>query len=120
MQAHVMKIDISEAKHSFRVNKITLAKRHLRSVFPKETDKPDDKILAMYLTVVPAVKDIEPHPNQSEGVRYGIIKARKLVLALGLNEDNTVPFIIAMRSQVEEGDKNPFHEGQEAKAPTLH
>jgi hypothetical protein len=122
MSTHVMKVEINEMAKAFRVNGVTLAKRHLRRVFPRHDHKPDDKILAQYLAVVPMVKDLEITQGQNEAVRYGIFKARKVYIALGLNEDNTVPFIIMAREMAGGFEEEDFLEGMEEspKAPTLH
>ncbi len=78
----VMKIEINETAKAF--NETTGA----------------DKALAKYLTIVPFLGTSYEHTEDApEHVKYGAFKAKRLYVALGLNEDNSVPFMLMCVAQ---------------------
>lgn len=135
-----MHIEIEEGAKAFRVNGVTIAKRHLVATLPKHDDTLDKK-LARFLAIVPFLATrYTPDERANESIKYGAVKAKRLYKALGINEDNTVPFMMVCMSQAgadieaigeelrsagiyEEGtNKSPFREGEQRVFPkrTLH
>lgn len=135
-----MHIEIEEGAKAFRVNGVTIAKRHLVATLPKHDDTLDKK-LARFLAIVPFLAtSYTLADGASESIKYGAVKAKRLYKALGINEDNTVPFMMVCMSQAgadieaigeelrsagiyEEGtNKSPFREGEQRVFPkrTLH
>jgi hypothetical protein len=100
----VMAITVGETQHAFRVNGVTVAKRHLASL--SEGGKINDKVLAKYLVIVPYLATGFHMPEKaSESVKYGVEKAKRLYKVLGINEDNTIPFMMIFIQISENGDK---------------
>ena len=99
----VLRINIEESEHAFRVNGVTYAKRHLLATMKKREDGDIHKTLARYLTIVPFLATAYTvSENASESIKYGSIKAKRLYKALELNEDNTLPFMLFSMSQAGE------------------
>src|SRR6266702_499029 len=100
----MMAVKVEQTARAFRVNGVTLAKRHLIKTLGK--DQPDlDKVLARYLVIVPFLAtDFTIPEKASESVRYGAIKAKRVYDAIGLNEDSIVPFMLVFLAQTGEGD----------------
>lgn len=92
-------IHVEEGAKAFRVNGVTLAKRHLKATLGKNTEDMD-KVLAKYLTIVPFLHKsyAVPH-NASESIKYGAVKAHRLWKAIGLEDDAIVPFMLAMMTK---------------------
>ena len=128
----VMRINIEESEHAFRVNGVTYAKRHLLATMKKREDGDIRKKLARYLTIVPFLATAYTvSEDASESIKYGSIKAKRLYKALELNEENTLPFMLFAMSQAggfyEGGHKSgPFWERERDEnnsspvKPTLH
>lgn len=138
-----MHIEIEEGAKAFRVNGVTIAKRHLEATLPKHDDTLEKK-LARFLAIVPFLAtSYTPADGASESIKYGTVKAKRLYKALGINEDNTVPFMMVCMSQagadiseigkelresgLYDGGKytRPFREGEQDESlfptkPTLH
>lgn len=96
----VMRIEIGQSAKAFRVNGVTVAKRHLQKTLGKDCGEDNDKMLAKYLCIVPFLDQaFTVHPESSESVKYGAYKAHRLYKALGINEDNTVPFMLMCLAQ---------------------
>ncbi len=95
----MMAVHVEQTARAFRVNGVTLAKRHLIKTLGK--DQPDlDKVLARYLVIVPFLAtDFTIPEKASESVRYGAIKAKRVYDAIGLNEDSIVPFMLVFLAQ---------------------
>jgi hypothetical protein len=92
-------IHVEEGDKAFRVNGVTLAKRHLKATLGKNTDDMD-KVLAKYLTIVPFLhKSYEVPHDASESIKYGAAKAHRLWKAIGLEDDAIVPFMLAMMTK---------------------
>ena len=97
----VLHITIEEAKHAFRVNGVTVAKRHLVSTMTRGNDL--HKKLARYLVLVPFLATAyEVAEDAPEGIKYGSIKAKRLYKALELNDDNQLPFMLFTMEQAGE------------------
>lgn len=115
-----MDIRIEEASKAFRVNGVTIAKRHLAKTFPKGDDM--SKRLARFLVIVPFLATAyQVSPESSPSIRYTAWKAKRVYEALGIDEDTTVPFMLtfmklaqqdidAIGSQIREAG---FYEGGE-------
>ncbi len=145
----VLRINIEESQHAFRVNGVTYAKRHLLATMKKRKDGDLHKTLARYLTIVPFLATAYTvSEDASDSIKYGAIKAKRLYKALELNEENTLPFMLFAMSQAgedirgvgdqvrkagfyEEGKFVPFQEGGgstgihsqsslPSRKPTLH
>jgi hypothetical protein len=142
-----LRIEINETSKAFRVNGVTFAKRHLKSL-EKGTNGDTEKLIAKFLVIVPFLAtSYTPKPDASESTKYGVYKAKRLYTALGITDDNTVPFMLVALHQAgqdihsmgaevreagfyEQGDVNiPFPEGDEIEThslsshpskPTLH
>ena len=98
---NVIHINIEEGKKAFRVNGVTLAKRHLVATMTKGDDL--DKKLARYLAIVPFLATaFEVNENASESIKYGAIKAKRLYKALELTEEATIPFMLVCMAQAGE------------------
>ena len=92
-------IHVEEGAKAFRVNGVTLAKRHLEAALGRH-EKDHDKLLAKYLTIVPFLhKDYQVPHDASESIKYGAKKAHRLWEAIGLEDDAIVPFMLAMMSR---------------------
>jgi len=90
----VMTIAVNETKFAFRVNGVTVAKRHLAATIGKG-EHITEKVLARYLVIVPFLATAFRMPNgASESVRYGATKAKSLFKALRITEDNTMAFMM--------------------------
>ncbi len=122
----VMRINIEESKHAFRVNGVTYAKRHLLATMKKREDGDINKTLARYLTIVPFLATAYTvSEDASESIKYGAIKAKRLYKALELNEENTLPFMLFAMSQAGEDipgvsnqlRKAGFYEGGHKSGP---
>lgn len=102
MQMQTISVEINEAAEAFRVNGVTVAKRHLRNTFP--STEGDEKRLAKYLTIVPFLHQAFTLDGKktSESVKYGAIKAHRIYDALGLTEPAIVPFMIMCLAQAGE------------------
>jgi hypothetical protein len=99
----VMAIAVGETRFAFRVNGVTIAKRHLAKTLGKG-QRIDEKILAKYLVIVPFLATaFRLSDDSSESVRYGAIKAKRLYEALHLNEENTMPFMMVFLQLAEMG-----------------
>lgn len=110
----VMQISIEESTHAFRVNGVTLAKRHLKASMPKGDD--DEKRLARYLTIVPFLHEAYvPRQDAPESIKYGAYKAHRLYEALGLNHDIVAPFMLMCLTQA--GDLPTSDNFAETAAP---
>jgi len=96
----ILRINIGESEHAFRINGVTYAKRHLLATMKKREDGDIHKTLARYLTIVPFLATAYTvSENASESIKYGSIKAKRLYKALELNEENTLPFMLFAMSQ---------------------
>jgi hypothetical protein len=145
-----MRVQIEEGVKAFRVNGVTVAKRHLVATLANDTGGDLEKMLVKYLVIVPFLaKAFTPHPDATESIKYGAFKAKRLYQALGITEENTLPFMLGALAQagdlsIEEMGKAvrnagyydngeismPFSEGNESttnslsfphsKKPTLH
>ena len=105
MSMQVMQVETSETKHAFRVNGITLAKRHLMATLGKDCDEMGDKVLYKFLTIVPFLhKSYQVNSEASESIKYGAAKAHRVWEALKLTEDAIVPFMLVMMAQSGGGD----------------
>ncbi len=99
--ANVMRIYIEEGEKAFRVNGVTLAKRHLVATMTKGDDL--EKKLARYLAIVPFLATAyEVNNNASESIKYGAIKAKRIYKALKLTEEATIPFMLVCMAQAGE------------------
>lgn len=138
-----MHIQIEEGAKAFRVNGVTFAKRHLEATLPKHDDTLEKK-LARFLAIVPFLATrFTPDERATDSIKYGAFKAKRLYKALGINEDNTLPFMLVCMEQAgtdishigqelresgiyETGEfKDPFQEGEQEETlfprkPTLH
>ena len=111
----VMRINIEEGEHAFRINGVTYAKRHLLATMKKSEDGDLHKTLARYLVIVPFLATAYTVSEKaSESIKYGAIKAKRLYKALELNEDNTLPFMLFAMSQA--GDSIEDVDNQVRKA----
>jgi hypothetical protein len=141
---NVMTISINETSKAFNVNGVPFAKRHLVNTLSKNSEGDLQKMLAKFLVIVPFLAtSYTPHDDANESIKYGAIKAKRLYKALGITEDNTVPFMLVALAQAgedipgvsqsireagfyESGEvdiKDPsFSEGRvsQAQKPTLH
>jgi len=145
---NVMTVSINETSKAFNVNGVPFAKRHLVNTLSKNSEGDLQKMLAKFLVIVPFLAtSYTPHENARESIKYGAIKAKRLYKALGITEDNTVPFMLVALAQAGEdiegvglgvreagfydnGEINlPFSEGNETTTsspsfprskPTLH
>ena len=91
---HVMKIEVQETRHAFRINGVTLAKRHLEKTMGKET-REFDKMLAKFLVIVPFLHEAFECPETaSESIKYMSTKASGIYNAIGLDEDSSGPFML--------------------------
>jgi hypothetical protein len=96
----VMRIEIGESAHAFRVNGVTIAKRHLKASLPDRANEGDDKTLARYLTIVPFLHEAYvPKDDAPECIKYGAFKAKRLYKALGLTQESIAPFMLMCMSQ---------------------
>lgn len=95
-----MRIETNETRFAFRVNGVTIAKRHLEKTISQGCNGDAQKMLAKFLVIVPFLtKAFELGEKANESVKYGAIKAKRLYEALGINEDNTVPFMLVCLAQ---------------------
>ncbi len=95
MQTNVMCIQMEQSEKAFRVNGVTLAKRHLLNTLGKDCNGDVDKALAKFFVIVPFLSEAFECPERaSASVKYGAFKAKRLYKALGINEENTVPFML--------------------------
>lgn len=102
-----MHIEISEAEHAFRINGVTFAKRHLINTMAEDTNGDQHKMLAKFLVIVPFLATAyTPSKTAPESIKYGAVKAKRLYEALGINEDNTVPFMLVALEQAESDIKS--------------
>ena len=105
---HVMQVETSETRHAFRVNGVTLAKRHLMATLGKDCDEMGDKVLYKFLTIVPFLhKAYQVNPDAPESIKYGAAKAHRVWEALKLTEDAIVPFMLVCMAQSGGGDDIP-------------
>lgn len=94
-----MHIEIEESAKAFRINGVTFAKRHLINTMTKPDDDLEKK-LARFLVIVPFLAtSFTPAEGASDSIKYGAIKAKRLYKALGLNEDNAMPFMLVCMQQ---------------------
>src|SRR5882724_9215548 len=122
----VLRINVEESEHAFRINGVTYAKRHLLATMKKREDGDINKTLARYLVIVPFLATAYTvSENASESIKYGSIKAKRLYKALNLNEENTLPFMLCAMSQAGEDIKGVsdqirkagFYEGGHKSGP---
>ena len=100
---NVMTVSINETSKAFNVNGVPFAKRHLVNTLSKNSEGDLQKMLAKFLVIVPFLAtSYTPHENASESIKYGAIKAKRLYKALGITEDNTVPFMLVALAQAGE------------------
>ncbi len=99
----VIRINIEESEHAFRINGVTYAKRHLLATMKKREDGDLHKTLARYLTIVPFLATAyTASEDASESIKYGAIKAKRLYKALELNKENTLLFMLFAMAQAGE------------------
>jgi hypothetical protein len=112
--SEVMAVAVGETRFAFRVNGVTIAKRHLFNTLARATDgRVNEKTLAKYLVIVPYLATGFTLPEKaSESVKYGATKAKRLYKALNLNEENTGPFMLAFL-QLGEGNIDPNEQVKE-------
>ena len=104
----VMTIAVSETEFAFRVNGVTVAKRHLAATIGRSDDSVTEKTLARYLVIVPFLATAFRMPKEaSESVRYGAIKAKSLFKALRITEDNTMAFMMVFLRLAETDADSP-------------
>lgn len=104
----IMQIAVSETAHAFRVNGVTIAKRHLAATLGegRKVNKVSEKILAKYLVIVPFLATGFVLPDKaSDGVKYGYHKAQRLYKAIGLTDDTIAGFMLAFL-QIAEMDQS--------------
>jgi hypothetical protein len=119
-------VEINETRKAFRVNGVTVAKRHLENTLKFNHDDPE-KTLARFLVIVPFLAtSFTPDERASASVKYGAAKAKRIYEAIGLNEENTIPFMLVALKQAGEdvpnvitldGNNLPF---PESLPKTLH
>jgi hypothetical protein len=106
MMMHCIEISINETPKAFRVNGVTVAKRHLEKTMGRET-RDFEKMLAKFLVIVPFLhKAYEAPEGASESVQYGATKAHALYKALRLTDDAIVPFMLVCLAQANDGRMN--------------
>jgi len=99
--ANIIHISIEEGEKAFRINGVTLAKRHLLATMTKGDDL--EKKLARYLAIVPFLATAyEVKDNAPESIKYGAAKAKRLYKALELTEEATLPFMLVCMAQAGE------------------
>ena len=90
-KTEVIRLDISETKHAFRVNGVTLAKRHLNHAFTGPSFAVGQQALYQYLAVSLMIAHDEYDPARTEGLNasqnYLTKKAFRVEPALGLNDN---------------------------------
>jgi hypothetical protein len=101
-------------------------KRHLENTLKFNHDDPE-KTLARFLVIVPFLAtSFTPDERASASVKYGAAKAKRIYEAIGLNEENTIPFMLVALKQAGEdvpnvitldGNNLPF---PESLPKTLH
>jgi len=95
----VMHVSVEQAEHAFRINGVTVAKRHLVNKFRKDQNNPE-KLLSKYLVIVPFLATSYQMPdNADDSTKYAVAKAKRLYKALELNDDNIVPFMMVFMQQ---------------------
>lgn len=94
---HTMKIEANETAKAFRINGVTLAKRHLRDLFAGD-DIQDNTRLGMFLATVPdtyitgAAEFMIEHAKPKSSVYYAAKKVLRLWAALKLTPGIAKPF----------------------------
>jgi hypothetical protein len=102
-----MMIETNETRFAFRVNGVTFAKKHLANTLGRDCQDDMSKALAKFLVIVPFLATaFEVSEHASESIKYGAAKAKRMYKALGLNEDNTVPFMLICMAQTGADDPN--------------
>lgn len=90
-----MRIETNETRFAFRVNGVTVAKRHLEKTIAKGCNGDAQKMLAKYLVIVPFLAQaFQVSENASDSIKYGAAKAKRVYEALGLTKESTVPFML--------------------------
>ncbi len=92
--AQIVKIEQTETRHAFRINGVTVAKRHLSAFFAGM--KPDEKTFCRFLVAVPFIAldnsvDLTP---VNKTASYMLEKARKINAAIGLNPEIAMGFVV--------------------------
>lgn len=99
----VMHICIEQGEKAFRINGVTFAKRHLVNTLAKNTNGDLEKMLAKFLVIVPFLAtSYTASEHASESIKYGAIKAKRLYKALGITDENTIPFMLVCLQQAGE------------------
>lgn len=115
----------------------------MEATLPKHDDTLEKK-LARFLAIVSFLATrFTPDERATDSIKYGAFKAKRLYKALGINEDNTLPFMLVCMQQAgadvssigkemreagfgESGEfKSPFQKGEQEETlfprkPTLH
>lgn len=104
MTAGVIAINVQETPHAYRVNGVTVAKRHLQKAFPARAHE-TEKLLWTYLVIVPFLHEAYNVPvKAAEHIKYCSVKAHRVFHALNLPNEAILPFmIVALKSA---GDMN--------------
>ena len=99
-----VKLMVSEGKHALRVNGVTLAKRHLRELFPTydwnengNVELPEKEGFFRMLLLVPFLaKTKDPKDAPTAAGRYFLAKTKRLTKSLNLEAGTVAPFMFAM------------------------
>ena len=91
MQA--MCITVNEMPHAYRINGVTVAKKHLRELFPSWGDSQD--AFYRYLVLVPFLAETkEPEDTPTKTGFYAVFKAKRIQKALEIYGDVIVGFMM--------------------------
>lgn len=116
----IIMIEVDEAEKCFRVNGVTIAKRHLGVLFPNE-EMP--KALAKYLALVPILASRRANGlndnGELEATKYGAVKSTRVFEALALPADAVVPFMTVCAQQAM-GDGVPVASKQSSPRVTRY
>lgn len=103
MTSGMMRIEVNEMKHAFRVNGVTFSRKRLLELFPMWGDK--ETTMYRFLVIAPFLaetKEVEDAPTEQG--RYAIYKAKRLHTALGLDGEDrqTIPAFMMAAAQMGE------------------
>ena len=90
----MMNIHIKEHKYAMRINGVTVSKFHLAASFAESQSAKE--AVYKYLTLVPFLAEkVEVMAERLKGPsKYLTLKAKRIYDAIGLNNNNCVPFML--------------------------
>src|SRR5262245_38421767 len=92
MSEYVMRVDINETQHAFRINGVTFGKKHLRGIFPNWGAS--SQAFYRFLVIAPFLaENKDPDDTATEYGRYAVLKCRRIWEALGMKSEIVAPFM---------------------------